>query len=170
MEINWSLLLDVVMILMLGGTIVYAYVLNKNLNRLRAEKSDFERSIQQLSQSLSHAETSLQDLKLSAQEVGGQLESHIAAGRGLSQELQFMIETADSLANRLTNAAEVGGARITSTEPAKASGAPGGIPRIAPEDAKPRSQAEARLLEELKRIEAARATQKSDIKSSGGAR
>ena len=83
MEINWSLLLDVIMILMLGGTMGYAYTLNKNLNKLRSEKTEFDLSIQRLSNSIRQAETGLHDLKLSAQEVGSQLETQIAAARGL---------------------------------------------------------------------------------------
>lgn len=153
MTLNWSLLIDLIMIGLLCGTMVYAYALNKNLTKLRDEKAEFDRSITRLTASIQQAESGLAQLKLSAQEVGGHLETQVAAAKGLSQELQFMIESADSIANRLMGAAETGGGRATASNAV----------HVQPEESKPKSQAEARLIEELKRMETLRS------KTAGGA-
>lgn len=167
MTLNWSLLLDIVMIGMLAGTMMYAFTLNRNLGKLRDVKAEFEVTVQKLTSSITHAETGLRDMKLAAQEVGGQLETHIATARGLSQELQFMIESADSLANRLSRAAEGGGpaksepsAKPASPAPAQPQGLFGNKPAaVKTEPNRTLSRAEAQLLEDLGRVAAARVEQ-----------
>lgn len=160
MSFNWSLLLDVLMIGLLGGTIFYMFVLNQNLNRLRSTKAEFETTVQKLTASISHAETSLRDLKLGAQEVGGNLETQVATARGLTQELQFMIASADSLATRLSQAAESGGKGASelpkTSNPAPPTGLFGQRPISTEPPKKPRSRAEAQLLEDLGRVAEAR--------------
>ena len=168
MELNWSLVLDVTMIFMLAAAVGYSYVLNQNLNKLRAEKAEFEQTIRQLSLSIRQAEAGIQDIKLAAQDIASRLEAQVAVGRGLSQELQFMIESGDSLANRLTGAASTGVSRSqayqdevnktsSQSQTTGAFAVSASSPRLmVPPDLKPRSQAETRLLEELKRIESER--------------
>lgn len=157
--INWSLLLDIVMIGCLAGTMVYAFTLNRNLEKLRATKSEFELIVQKLVASINHAETGLRDMKLSAQEIGGVLQDHIANARGLSQELQFMIESGDSLANRLMRAAEGTGTAQEETKPA-AAGIFSGKKSI--DVSKGKSRAEAQLMEDLGRVAEARAAQSKE--------
>jgi len=176
MNLNWSLLLDVIMIAMMAATMVYAFVLNRNLERLRTTKAEFETVVQKLVTSVGGAEKGLRDLKLAAQEVGSELEGHIASARGLSHELQFMIESADSLANRLSRAAEspaqikppadapkpkLAIAPTSSVPPPAAppSGLFGSRPVSTTPAPKTRSRAEAQLLEDLGRVAAARADQ-----------
>lgn len=176
MELNWSLLLDVLMIAMMAGTMAYAFTLNRNLEKLRGVKTEFDTTVQKLTLSIAQAEKGLQDMKLTAQEVGGGLEENIAAARGLSQELQFMIESADSLANRLSRAAESGGAARSEVRPenkpadlpmpakTKANAnAPTGLFGSRPVQSEPapktRSRAESQLLEDLGRVAAARVEQ-----------
>ena len=173
MTLNWSLLLDILMIAMLAGTMVYAFTLNRNLEKLRSVKTEFEVAVQKLTASISHAEKGLNDIKLSAQEVGSELETHVATARGLSQELQFMIESGDSLANRLSRAAENTAPRAdgkvpdmpkppampaNAANPTMPQGLFGGARPVSTEaPPKTRSRAESQLLEDLGRVAAARA-------------
>jgi hypothetical protein len=165
MSLNWSLLLDVVMIAMMAGTMVYAFVLNRNLTKLRESKNEFEVLVQKLTQSITKAEMGLRDMKLSAQEVGGNLETQISHARGLSQELQFMIESADSLADRLMRAAESGSsaaaAEAAKTAPAAPAGLFGGKKPVDNSlAAKAKSRAESELMADLNRVAEARAAKK----------
>jgi len=168
MSLNWSLILDVVMIAMMAATMIYAFTLNRNLERLKSVKTEFDATVQKLTLSITQAEKGLQDLKLTAQEVGGDMESRIADARGLAQELQFMIETADGMANRLSRAAE--GSNVTKIETpksapsvplVKAGGQPQGLfgsrPISTEVPPKLRSRAESQLMEDLNRVAAARA-------------
>jgi len=164
MSINWSLIMDVIMIAMMAATMIYAFTLNRNLERLKSVKTEFDATVQKLTLSITQAERGLADLKLAAQEVGGDIESRIADARGLSQELQFMIETADSLANRLSRAAEGGGAAKAeaSVAPIKAvvaqpQGLFGSRPVSTETPPKMRSRAESQLMDDLNRVAAARA-------------
>lgn len=156
--VNWSLVLDVVMIGLLAGTMVYAFVLNRNLERLRAYKTEFETVVQKLVASINHAETGLRDMKLHAQEVGSVLEEQVAHARGLSQELQFMIESGDSLANRLSRAADAG-ASPSSEMPKQPAGLFAGKKPAEPPPGKTKSRAETQLMEDLGRVAEARAAQ-----------
>lgn len=150
MAINWSLVLDIVMICLLAGTLVYSFVLNRNLSRLREAKAEFETVVQKLIISINKAETGLRDMKLSAQEVGGQLEENVANARGLSQELQFMIESGDSLANRLMRASESNAPEASRPQPTL-------MMNKKPAEVAPKSRAEAQLMEDLTRVAEARA-------------
>ncbi len=100
-----NLILDIVMIIFLGFTMSFAFVLNRNLVNLRATKGEFEDLVKKLTGAMTAAETSIRNLKLAAQEVGGELDDQIQKGLGLSHELQFMVESGDSLARRLEGAA-----------------------------------------------------------------
>ncbi|HCM84031.1 MAG TPA: hypothetical protein DIS76_05645 [Rhodospirillaceae bacterium] len=108
--------------------------------------------------SITHAETGLRDMKLAAQEVGNALEDNIATARGLSQELQFMIESGDSLANRLMHAAESGSvpAETSRQQPA---GLFAGKKPAENKPGKTQSRAETQLMEDLGRVAEARAAQ-----------
>ncbi len=158
MNLNWSLVLDILMIGLLAGTMVYAFILNRNLVRLRSVKAEFEVVVQKLVASINHAETGLRDMKLGAQEIGNLLEEQVAHARGLSQELQFMIESGDSLANRLSRSADSGVPAEAPKQQVPAGLFAGKKPAEIP-PGKTKSRAETQLMEDLGRVAEARAAQ-----------
>lgn len=106
MSIGLGLVLDILVLLCLGVTIFYASKLSVYLNSFRKSREDMDRFIKKLSKDITHAEHVVESMNVSAQETVEKLQSLVHEARFLSDELRFMNETGDSLANRLEKLAE----------------------------------------------------------------
>lgn len=96
-------------ILILGALIVairQAWRLNRDFERMQADRKVFESLIAALNIATSRAEGAITGLREAASEGGDQLQEKINKGRELAHELDIMIQAGDNLANRLTQAAE----------------------------------------------------------------
>lgn len=95
--------------LILIGTVVtgiiYARKLLKQLAELRASRAEMERFVTEFSTSVQRAEAGVKGLRLAARESGDDLEKLIEKGQLLRDELHFLIESADSMASRISNQA-----------------------------------------------------------------
>lgn len=96
-----TLILDVVILVLLGLTIVYAARLSLQLRRLRDSKSDLDRVVRELVKNLDRADRTIGGLKESAREQGGELQKFIDRGIAIADELQLMTDSGDRLADRL---------------------------------------------------------------------
>lgn len=97
-----SLLLDVALIGLLGAGIFYAVRLTRQLSDMRASRAEMERFILDFSATVGRAEAGIKGLKTAARSSGDDLEKLIERAHGLRDELHFLIESADQIANRLT--------------------------------------------------------------------
>jgi len=117
-----TLILNVVILVLLGLTIVYAARLSLQLRRLRDSKSDLDRVVRDLIKNLDRAERAIAGLKEAAYDAGADLQRNIDRAVTISDELQVMNESGDRVASRLE--VLVDGARPmlagTSTPTAKA--------------------------------------------------
>ena len=98
---DWKILLDLVVSGLLVATIAYAVRLNNRLNSLRKNRDDIAKIIVSFNEATVRAESSIPKLKRAAEEAGGSLQERVEKAQSLRDDLAFMIERADTMANRL---------------------------------------------------------------------
>ena len=129
---DFRLILDIVIALLLIATIGYAVTLNNRLMSLRRNRDDLAKTIAAFNDATLRAESSIPKLRRAADEAGNGLQERVEKAQSLRDDLAFMIERADTMANRLENSI-----RSARTE-AKGGGAPsrphfpGPSPTVAP--------------------------------------
>ncbi len=101
---DWRLVLDLVVSVLLVATIGYAIALNSRLGSLRRNRSDLAKTIVSFNEATLRAETAIPKLRRAAEEAGGALQDRVEKAQSLRDDLAFMIERADTMANRLENA------------------------------------------------------------------
>lgn len=100
-----SILLDITLIGLLVVGIRYALKLSKQLTQMREGRAEMERFVLNFNNAIGRAESGLRGLKETARTSGDDLEKLIEKGQLLRDELNFLTESADQMANRLSNAA-----------------------------------------------------------------
>lgn len=99
------LALDLVMMGLLTAGLVQATRLLRHLRALRQSQAEMARFVQDFSATVSRAETGIKALKQAARESGDDLEKLVEKATMIRDELQFITESADQIAGRLTKAA-----------------------------------------------------------------
>jgi hypothetical protein len=96
-----SVALDVLMVVLLGVTIGYAAVLNRRLSAWRKDKAELEKLIDRFNRAAQHADTGISTLKEASEQTGRALAQATAKGKSLCDDLAFLIERAEPIADRL---------------------------------------------------------------------
>jgi len=96
-----SLFGDVVVAVLLIATISYAAVLNARLGVLRGDRAKLEELVRGLTVAADRAEAGIAALRAAAEDVGRRLEKKTEEGRGLRDDLTYMIERGVAIADRL---------------------------------------------------------------------
>lgn len=99
-----TMALDVTIIALLIPTIVYAVILNRRLTALRSNREDLGKLITAFNEATSRVELGIPRLRKASEEVGLALDEHRARAQELRDDLAFMVERADSMADRLETA------------------------------------------------------------------
>ena len=99
-----TLVLEIVGAALLVVMIVYAVRLNRRLSTLQEDKAEFERLLISFTDSTSRAESSVARLKASATDTAQSLQNSVTQAQALRDDLSFMVDRADELANRLEGA------------------------------------------------------------------
>ena len=127
---DMGLLADGFLALLLVVTIGYAVVLNRKLSALRETKDDMARMLAEFVQTTAQAEAGVRELRDRASASGEGLSTVVAEATaklekatGLKEDLGFLIEKGESLADRLERGIE--GARASQARPATARSATG---------------------------------------------
>ncbi|MEQ8966898.1 MAG: DUF6468 domain-containing protein, partial [Azospirillaceae bacterium] len=105
---HYGLILDGLVVVLLVATIIYAAILNRRLSSLRDNRAELERAARTFSEAAGRADAGLKALKTTAEATGGNLQKDIDRARALKDELGFLVESAEALAQRLELAASVG--------------------------------------------------------------
>lgn len=128
-----SLILDVVILVLLGLTIVYAARLSLQLRRLRDSKSDLDRIVRELVKNIDRADRAIGGLKEAARDSGMELQEAIDKASSLADELGVITDSGDRLASRLEGLVDAG--RPLATGAARSAAAPRTeAPKIQPQD------------------------------------
>ncbi|WP_376959556.1 DUF6468 domain-containing protein [Azospirillum sp. A26] len=139
-----SIIIDVVMVGLLAATIAYAIILNRQIIALRESRGEMAELIQGLNDAMGRAESGVRTLKKAASDTGEDLQRTVNKAQTLRDELEFMIEAADALANRLGNVGERDagrrdsgrdGGRSVAVAPTLAARSPAKAPLVAPRPA-----------------------------------
>jgi len=149
MSFSWlEWVLEVTLLVLLGAAIPFAVRLERALRELRKDRAAMEISAKGLSEAAAAAEAAILRLRATAELAGRQVQERVTTAEPLRDDLRFLIERADALADRLE--ALVRAVRpVAGREPppAPAAARPAREP---PSDAGPlRSQAERDLLRAL---------------------
>jgi Domain of unknown function (DUF6468) len=103
-----TLLADLMVAVLLVAVIVYAMMLNRRLGALRADRDQFEGIIRGLQEASSRAEAGIAQLKAAADQSGRQLQQKVELGQALREDLAYMIDRGNGLADRLEGAIRIG--------------------------------------------------------------
>ena len=162
--------LDVVLIIMVGAGLVQAARLIGHLAGLRQGRLDMERFVHEFNSTVIRAETGIKGLRQAARDSGDDLEKLVGKAVMVRDELQFIVESADLIAERLSQAAttaarpeikiseraerlETERDTASPSEPQnKNSASPQTLRKPEPQVAEPTSRAEKELLQALKKL------------------
>ena len=96
-----SAVLDVLLVVLLGATLVQALRLERTLGALRRDRGEFERMIAGFDGATRQAEAGLDRLRGAADGAGRQIARHIEQASSLHQDLDFLTARGEKLADRL---------------------------------------------------------------------
>lgn len=100
---NIEFIVDIVIIALLIPTIIYAYNLNKSLKMLRQNQKSLAQLVSALNEATFKAESSIPKLKSVTEHSSEGLKEVVDNAKELKNDLLFINERADSLADRLEN-------------------------------------------------------------------
>jgi len=97
-------ILDIVVILLLIPTIIYAVILNRRLTALRKSRDELSKVVNSFNEATMRAEAGIPKLKKATTEANLSLKDRVEKAQTLRDDLAFMIERAEELATRLEGA------------------------------------------------------------------
>lgn len=100
---NFELLINLSIICLLIPTLIYAYRLNKNLSLLRKNQNSLAKLVEALNEATFKAENSIPKLKSVTEHSSVDLKEVVDNAKVLKDDLLFINERADNLADRLEN-------------------------------------------------------------------
>jgi hypothetical protein len=103
-----GLILDIVVALMLAAAIGFAYVLNRRLRALHADRAALEALIHGLAETCSRAEAGIAGLRAAADQIGADLQERIDRAASLGDDLGYMLDRGGQIADRLEKAVRAG--------------------------------------------------------------
>ncbi|MBI3451778.1 MAG: hypothetical protein HY057_02895 [Rhodospirillales bacterium] len=115
-----SVALDILLVMLLGATVVYAAILHRRLTVWRHDHAEFERLIERFNRAATDAANGAAALKTASEENGRALSQSIAKAQSLRDDLQVLVERGEPLADRMTETVRAG----RSTRPMPAPAAP----------------------------------------------
>ena len=100
---NIELLINLAIIVLLIPAIIYTYRLNKNLKELRENQKSLAQLVSALNEATFKAENSIPKLKSETEHSSEGLKEVVDTAKEIKNDLLFINERADSLADRLEN-------------------------------------------------------------------
>ena len=100
---NLELIINLIIIVLLIPMIIYTYSLNKSLNILRQNQKSLAQLVSALNEATFKAENSIPKLKSATEHSSEGLKEVVDSAKELKNDLLFINERADSLADRLEN-------------------------------------------------------------------
>ena len=96
---EWTL--EIVLVVLLGATLFQAIRLERALGMLKRDRASLESLVVGFNASTHQAETGIQRLRAAADGAGRQIESQLGKSVSLKDDLAFLTERGDRLADRL---------------------------------------------------------------------
>lgn len=137
--LQFEMIFDVAIILLLVPTIVYAVILNRRLSALRNSRDELAKVVGNFNEATMRAEAGIPKLKKATLDANNALQERVEKAHSLRDDLAFMIERAEEMADRLDTSVRAGRAAEAAPPPASPTARPGTPPppRPAPVQADP---------------------------------
>lgn len=100
-----SVILDVVVLMALGGTIYYAMRLSNALDNFRTQRSELKSLIADLGAHIDEAQNAIAGLKKASDVAADNLDDVVHDAKRMAQELKLINEASDAMADRLERVA-----------------------------------------------------------------
>ena len=97
-------ILDLVVIILLVSTIAYALYLNRRLASIYHSRGELQQFLKNFTASMAKAESSMALLKDSGESAFAKVHEHMKQGSVLKDDLTFLIERGETIANQLDDA------------------------------------------------------------------
>lgn len=94
-------LLEIVLVMLLGATLFQAIRLERALGVMKRDKASFKSLVAGFNASTYQAESGIQQLRSAADGAGRNIESQLSKSTSLKDDLTFLTERGDRLADRL---------------------------------------------------------------------
>src|ERR1700742_1343048 len=104
LHLNASVFVELTLIALLAATLVYCALLERRLSALRKGQDGLKHTIQELNAAIVSAGASMRALKAAASDAAATLDTRIANGRGLADELSLLTASGERIADRIANA------------------------------------------------------------------
>ena len=112
-----GILLDGLLVILLIATISWCFILNRRLGNIRAASKQMKDLVGNFSTATEQAKAGIKALKVAAEVDGAALQDIVDTARVLRDELAFLTEAGDTLADRL---ADSRGTKVSSQQAASA--------------------------------------------------
>ena len=96
-----NLLVDIVIVIMLGITICYCWILNRRIKVLQDSKSELAQLLKYFDESTQRASESIIALQTASKKIGENIQMRIDKANYLVDDLAFMIEKGNKVANQI---------------------------------------------------------------------
>lgn len=144
--LEWGL--QLVLLLLLGAAIPFAIRLERALREVRKDRAALEVTAKGMSEVAAAAESAMVRMRATAELAARQVQERVTTAEPLRDDLRFLIERAETLADRLETLVRAGRPMASYEAPARAPARPPPAPPAG--DGQPlRSQAERDLLRAL---------------------
>lgn len=110
-------LLDAVVIVTLLYAIYYMRIVAKSMRVIRDGKSEMQQILKEMTQSIAKAEETVQGMKRLADDKGRNLQRQMDDAQQLAEELKFINQTANTMAQRLEKNTTLAAAAHPATAP-----------------------------------------------------
>ena len=99
----YGMILEAIVAILLMVTVGYCFVLDRRLQALRSGREELQKVVEDLNGSIARAQTTILDLKANAGDTARLLEERVAKAQGLADELALMVQSGNSIAERLAD-------------------------------------------------------------------
>ena len=104
----YGMILEAIVAILLMVTVGYCFVLDRRLQALRSGREELQKVVEDLNGSIARAQTTILDLKANAGDTARILEERVAKAQGLADELALMVQSGNSIAERLADRQNAG--------------------------------------------------------------
>jgi len=120
MDMPLDTIMDLAIILLLVPTIVYAVILNRRLSALRNSRDELAKVVGSFNEATMRAEAGIPKLKKATLEANNALQERVVKAHSLRDDLAFMIERAEEMADKLDGSVKSGRAMDAAQQAAPA--------------------------------------------------
>jgi hypothetical protein len=144
MNFGTETILDLLLAGLLCATLIYCFVLNRRLSKLRSARGDMAEMVRGFHQATEAARASVSELKHASDAIGMDLKNQVDKAREILDELELVSSSANRVADRIEKG-------VDQSKPAASPAASPASPER-PAKSEVRSEAERELLNALREV------------------